>query len=89
MSATIVSRETSTSDDAVELMDVPGARFAVLPLSQIIPNSRQPRQVFDAEELRELSASITEVGVLQPVVVRPIRSSDEEVMKRQHLLRPC
>ncbi len=86
MSATIVSRETSTSDDAVELMDVPGARFAVLPLSQIIPNSRQPRQVFDAEELRELSASITEVGVLQPVVVRPIRSSDEATAPLKALL---
>ena len=54
------------------LVEVPGATYAELPLDQIIPNTRQPRNVFDEEELEELAASIREVGVLQPVIVRPL-----------------
>lgn len=60
-------------DEADEgLVEVPGATYAELPLDQIIPNTRQPRNVFDEEELEELAASIREVGVLQPVIVRPL-----------------
>lgn len=40
-------------------------------MDHIAPNARQPRQVFDEEDLEELAASIREVGLLQPVVVRP------------------
>jgi ParB family chromosome partitioning protein len=40
-------------------------------LSEIAPNPQQPRVRFDEESLAELAASITEVGVLQPIVVRP------------------
>jgi ParB family chromosome partitioning protein len=47
-----------------------GARLEELPLDVIEPNPRQPREVFDADALAELVASIREVGVLQPVVVR-------------------
>ncbi|MBO0890535.1 MAG: ParB/RepB/Spo0J family partition protein [Acidothermales bacterium] len=49
---------------------VPGARLAEVPLDAIEPNPRQPRQVMDEEALAELVASIKEVGLLQPVVVR-------------------
>nr|WP_202523957.1 ParB/RepB/Spo0J family partition protein [Kitasatospora sp. SID7827] len=52
------------------LAPVDGARFAELPLESIRPNPRQPREVFDEEKLAELVASIKEVGLLQPVVVR-------------------
>ncbi|WP_353065666.1 ParB/RepB/Spo0J family partition protein [Arcanobacterium hippocoleae] len=37
-----------------------------------MPNTKQPRQIFDEEDLDELAASIKEVGVLQPIVVRPL-----------------
>jgi ParB family chromosome partitioning protein len=47
-----------------------GARFADLPIASIEPNPRQPREVFEESALAELVASIREVGVLQPVVVR-------------------
>ncbi|MBZ2197009.1 ParB/RepB/Spo0J family partition protein [Occultella gossypii] len=57
--------------DDGELRPVPGARFAELPLDAIRPNASQPRQVFDEDDLEELAGSIREVGVLQPVVVRP------------------
>ncbi|GAA4288171.1 hypothetical protein GCM10022262_25310 [Georgenia daeguensis] len=60
------------SGDDGGLVPVPGASFAEIPVNHIVPNTRQPRQVFDEEELDELAASIREVGVLQPVVVRPL-----------------
>ena len=64
-----VSRETSVEH---ELLPVPGASFAEIAIDQIVPNTKQPREVFDEDDLKELSASIKEVGVLQPVVVRSI-----------------
>ena len=72
-----VSRETS------DLMQVPGATFAEIPLDQIVPNTRQPRQVFDEDDLNELAASIREVGVLQPIVVRriPLNEQPSETLK--------
>jgi ParB family transcriptional regulator, chromosome partitioning protein len=55
-----------------ELRPVPGAEFAEIPLDLIRPNPRQPRTVFDEDELSELVNSIREIGVLQPVVVRRV-----------------
>ncbi|MGY0230352.1 ParB/RepB/Spo0J family partition protein [Longispora urticae] len=53
-----------------ELAPVPGARFRELPIDSIVPNTKQPRQIFDEDALEELKASIREVGFLQPIVVR-------------------
>ncbi|KQQ25474.1 ParB/RepB/Spo0J family partition protein [Frondihabitans sp. Leaf304] len=58
---------------AEELVAVPGARLANLNPLDIVPNAQQPRTEFRDEELRELVASIREVGVLQPIVVRAIK----------------
>ncbi|HET8561893.1 MAG TPA: ParB/RepB/Spo0J family partition protein [Marmoricola sp.] len=57
-------------DGQPALRPVHGAYFAELPVDQIGPNPRQPRQVFDEEEMAELVHSIREIGLLQPVVVR-------------------
>lgn len=65
-----VSRET--------LMEVPGARFAELPIDSIHPNRKQPRSVFDEDDMSELVHSIREIGVLQPIVVRPSAEGDDE-----------
>jgi ParB family chromosome partitioning protein len=43
--------------------------LAHIPVGAILPNPRQPRQHFDADELAQLADSIREVGVLQPIVV--------------------
>ncbi|NLJ52622.1 MAG: ParB/RepB/Spo0J family partition protein [Intrasporangiaceae bacterium] len=59
-----------------ELQPVPGATYAEIPLDAIRPNPRQPRTVFDEDELAELVHSIQEIGVLQPVVVRPLPDAD-------------
>jgi ParB family chromosome partitioning protein len=58
-----------TSDD--DLVPVPGARFAEIPVGAIRPNARQPRTVFDESDLDELVDSISQIGVLQPIIVRP------------------
>lgn len=55
-----------------DLLPVPGARLAHLDPADIVPNAHQPRSVFDESDLAELVHSIREVGVLQPIVVRPI-----------------
>ncbi len=47
----------------------PGIRN--IPLDRIVPNPEQPRMSFDEDALAELAASITEHGVLQPILVRP------------------
>ncbi|MDR6863217.1 ParB/RepB/Spo0J family partition protein [Phycicoccus sp. 3266] len=54
------------------LAPVPGASYGEIPLDEIRPNPRQPRSVFDEDDMAELVHSIREIGVLQPVVVRPI-----------------
>ncbi len=61
---------------ADDLVPVPGARFAEIPTTTIRPNPRQPRSVFDEGELDELVGSIREIGVLQPIVVRPAPGED-------------
>lgn len=63
-------------DTAAELQLVPGASFAELNVKDIHPNRKQPRQVFDEDELAELAYSIGELGVLQPVVVRVSRETE-------------
>ena len=61
-----------------QLVAVPGARLAYLSPALIVPNATQPRTVFDEDHLAELVTSIREVGVLQPIVVRPIPGDDEQ-----------
>ena len=66
--------------DGVALAPVDGAYFAELPVDAISPNPRQPRTVFDEEAMAELVHSITEVGLLQPVVVRPLGDDRYELI---------
>lgn len=75
-------RAAAPSEPAVsagpQLVAVPGARLAYLSPSSIVPNASQPRTVFDEDHLAELVASIREVGVLQPIVVRTIAGETEQ-----------
>ncbi len=59
---------------------VSGAYFAEVPLDAITPNPRQPRVVFEEEALAELVHSLREVGLLQPVVVRPLGADRYELI---------
>jgi len=60
---------------AEDLVAVPGARLANLNPLDIVPNAQQPRKEFREEELQELVHSIREIGVLQPIVVRPLEGA--------------
>ena len=51
----------------------------------IRPNPKQPRTVFDDDQLRELAASIREIGILQPPVVRRVGSNYELIMGERRL----
>jgi len=62
----------SGTSSSPELVTVPGARLANLSPDDIVPNAQQPRTEFREEELAELVVSIREIGVLQPIVVRPL-----------------
>jgi ParB family chromosome partitioning protein len=72
--------EPSQEPSGDGLLPVPGASFAELPVGSIRPNPKQPRTVFDEEALEELVGSIREIGVLQPIVVRPVGDGYELIM---------
>jgi ParB family chromosome partitioning protein len=63
------------------------AWMAELPIDAIEPNPRQPREVFDDEELEGLAASIRDMGLLQPVVVRPTGEDTYELIAGERRLR--
>lgn len=65
--------ETAASSEA--LVPVPGASFATIDVTDIHPNRKQPRTDFDEYDMEELVHSVKEIGVLQPIVVRPSRES--------------
>jgi ParB family chromosome partitioning protein len=77
----------SPDGDALEPMLVAGAHFAEIPIDSITPNPRQPRTTFDEEALEELAASISIVGLLQPIVVRELRSGGYELIMGERRLR--
>jgi ParB family chromosome partitioning protein len=58
----------------------PSSALRDVPLNQISPNPHQPRAAFDEEALASLTASITELGILQPVLVRSIGDDSYELI---------
>lgn len=88
VSAESVSRETTGSvtneGDPVE-STVPPAVLIELAPAAIRANPKNPRQIFDDDELAELSESIKEFGLLQPIVVRELADGYELVMGERRL----
>ncbi|WP_390896282.1 ParB/RepB/Spo0J family partition protein [Rothia aeria] len=70
--------EVKTPSSSEDLVPVPGAQFAILNISDIHPNRKQPRVDFDEHDMDELVHSVKEIGVLQPIVVRPSREKGHE-----------
>lgn len=60
-----------------------------LPLSEIIPNKDQPRKTFDETTLAELSESIKQHGVLQPLLVRPLPGGGYQLVAGERRWRAC
>jgi len=78
--------ETDQVDSELEAMPK-GSQFREIPLESISANPQQPRTVFDPEQLTELSESIREVGLLQPIVVRPLAAGQYELVMGERRLR--
>lgn len=78
----------STGDDQARTgpeQTVGGAKFQEINIALVSANPKQPRQIFDEDDLAELVDSIREVGLLQPIVVRPAGDSFELVMGERRL----
>jgi len=76
-----------TAEEPLE--SVSGAYFAEVPITEIVPNAVQPRQVFDEEAMAELVHSIREVGLLQPIVVRRTGPESYELVMGERRWRAC
>jgi ParB family transcriptional regulator, chromosome partitioning protein len=63
------------------------ARYAEIDVESVRPNPQQPRQVFDEDALAELTFSIKEIGLLQPIVVRPLDGGNYELIAGERRLR--
>jgi len=85
----VVGYEQPRQDGGADtgLRQVAGAYFEEVAIDAIVPNPRQPRRIFDEEALEELAASITEVGLLQPVVVRKLADARYELVMGERRLR--
>ena len=82
------SAEETKNESAEPAHPVPeGSYFAEIDPALITPNPKQPRTVFDEDALNELVASIGEVGLLQPIVVRPIDDGKFELVMGERRLR--
>jgi len=66
--------------DALLAAGRPTGGFALLPVDAVDPNPDQPRDRFTTEPLQGLADSIKEVGVLQPIVVRPAGANGRHVL---------
>ena len=66
----------------------PGAQLREVAVGDVVPNPKQPRQVFDDEALDELTHSVREFGLLQPIVVREnARTGGYELIMGERRLR--
>jgi ParB family transcriptional regulator, chromosome partitioning protein len=71
---------TGATAQREDLQPVTGARFAEIPVEHIHPNARQPREAYDEEAMAELVHSVKEIGLLQPIVVRPVEGDRFELV---------
>jgi ParB family chromosome partitioning protein len=72
---------------ASDLVEIPGTRFGHLDVDAIVPNPQQPRSVFEPEAFAELVHSVSEFGVLQPIVVRSLGEQKYELIMGERRLR--
>lgn len=79
-------RRRDSSDEPGSTMPS-SVHYADIPVRDIRPNPRQPRHVFDEDALDELASSIAQVGLLQPVVVRPDPVDGYELVAGERRLR--
>lgn len=69
------------------IRETPALGYAEVPIARVSPNPQQPRTVFDPDDLAELVFSLREVGLLQPIVVRPAEGGGYELVAGERRLR--
>lgn len=67
---------------------IPNKRLQEIPITEIIPNPSQPRRIFDDESIEELAQSISQVGLMQPLLVRQT-DAGYELIAGERRLRAC
>ena len=60
-------------------------KIVMIDINKIIPNKNQPRKLFDLNSLAELSSSIKEYGILEPLIVRKAENGYELVAGERRL----
>ncbi len=58
-------------------------------ISQITPNPSQPRKNFKDEDLKELSSSIKNQGLIQPIIIKPIKDGQYQIIAGERRWRAC
>ena len=58
-------------------------------ISQIIPNPSQPRKNFKDEDLKELSSSIKNQGLIQPIIIKPTKDGQYQIIAGERRWRAC
>jgi ParB family chromosome partitioning protein len=81
------SPESTAPTVEPDLTVVPGIHLVQVDPQKIVPNPRQPRTHFNAEDLAELVHSVREFGMLQPVVVRKNSEGDYELIMGERRTR--
>jgi ParB family chromosome partitioning protein len=85
VAATVAAQTVSPAGEGA--VGVPGAQLREVSVGDVVPNPRQPRQVFDDEALEELTHSVREFGLLQPIVVRERAEGGYELIMGERRLR--
>ncbi len=75
----------SSSDHKNEI----GNGIQKINISQILPNPSQPRKKFKDEELKELSYSIKNQGLIQPIIVKPTTDKQFQIIAGERRWRAC
>ncbi len=78
---------TTTIGEVINSTGVVAGTALEVDINSVLPNSKQPRTYFDEEALQELAASIKEVGVMQPPVVRELPDGRYELIMGERRLR--
>ena len=73
------SSNDNTSNNGVQKINI----------SQIVPNPSQPRKNFKDSELKELSNSIKSQGLIQPIIVKPVRNEQYQIIAGERRWRAC
>jgi len=85
--AVAAAESAEAGESQPELVAIPGTRLIEVDPHAIVPNPRQPRSNFDADDLAELVHSVREFGVLQPVVVRQNEAGEFELIMGERRTR--